>query len=98
SHRPSDGLEIQNQLICCSPSGWGAAESCVAFGYSRNLKNLGGTTKWFSARHGFATLSRQPVRVNVINTLRRLLNEDPQNMSHYTEPATSEPAHPHLPK
>jgi hypothetical protein len=27
------------------------------------------TQKWFGARHGFRTLSRHPLRVNVINTL-----------------------------
>ena len=55
---------------------------------------VSGTLKWFNARHGFKTLSRQPTRVNVINTLERLLREDRETMNS----PSAEPVRLHVPK
>ena len=45
SHRPSDGLEFQNQLICGSPTDGAPPETGV---YMHNLE-MGVAQKWFSA-------------------------------------------------
>src|SRR5271156_3149710 len=49
SHRPSDGLEIQNQLICGLPTDGGPPKPVPTCNPSKDSRNRCSPKKWFSA-------------------------------------------------
>jgi len=70
SHRPSDGLEIQNQLICGSPTDGGATETGVNLPYPRKGQETAAPSTMGEASDTVLPhYHNTPSRVNVINTL-----------------------------